>query len=229
VHVLAFLCRLREGFASFGVKSFVSALALSCSLLFSQSDQRIPLEVRYKSGYVNLAPKPPDFTSAMLWGIAIADIQVRGWENATVEIEQVQMSCRVEGRDSILNDDRASVRGGLYRRYPWFGTDAHGPMPVNYSRHHSSVILRVGSHADRVWHFWAASPRAAIPPGLLQGCTVKIRARISQGALLQVGFDYWRDSTVGYGSGGNNHEAGASNWYCPSHMWQEAIFSDMRK
>jgi len=76
--------------------------------------------------------------------------------------------------------------------------------------------------------FWAASPRAAIPPGKLEGCTVKVRARISHGALLQVGFDYWRDSIVGYGAGANNHEAGASEWYLPSVQWQEAEFTDIR-
>ena len=36
-------------------------------------------------------------------------------------------------------------------------------------------------------------------------------ARISSGALLQVGMDYWRNSTVGYDAGANNHEAGASD------------------
>jgi hypothetical protein len=56
---------------------------------------------------------------------------------------------------------------------------------------------------------------------------VKVRARISPGALLQIGFDYWRNPGVGYGSGGNNHEAGASNWYFHSDKWQEAVFSDI--
>jgi hypothetical protein len=31
-----------------------------------------------------------------------------------------------------------------------------------------------------------------------------------------MGIDYWRNPTIGYGPGGNNHEAGASNWYFPS-------------
>lgn len=91
------------------------------------------------------------------------------------------------------------------------------------------MILEVGKRPDRVWHFWAASPRASIPSGKLEGCTVEVRARISRGALLQVGFDYWRDASVEYGSGGNNHEAGASNWYFPSDKWQEATFSDIKK
>jgi hypothetical protein len=40
--------------------------------------------------------------------------------------------------------------------------------------------------------------------------------------------DYWHNPTVGYGSGGNNHEAGASSWYFPSPDWQEAQFTDVR-
>ena len=89
--------------------------------------------------------------------------------------------------------------------------------------------MRIGTRPNRVWHFWAASPRARIPSGKLDGCTVTVRAKISRGALLQVGFDYWRNATTDYGSGGNNHEAGASNWYFPSDKWQEATFSDIKK
>ena len=163
----------------------------------------------------------------MLWGIAIADTRVPGYEHATVEVAHTQLTCRVDGKDIELNDDRGSIRGGLYRRTPWFGTDAHDPMPMKHSSDRTSVILEVGTRPDRVWHFWAASPRAEIPAGKLEGCTVKVRARISRGALLQVGFDYWRDASVEYGAGGNNHEAGASDWYLPSRKWQTAEFSDI--
>ncbi len=163
----------------------------------------------------------------MLWGIAIADTRVPGHEQATVEIATTRLTCRVDGNDVVVNDDRGEVRGGLYRRHPWFGTDDHDPMSVRYSADRRTVILDVGTRPDRVWHFWAASPRAVLPPGKLQGCKVTVQARISGGALLQVGFDYWRDATVGYGSGGNNHEAGASDWYLPSGEWQDAEFGDV--
>ena len=199
--------------------------AISAACLY-QTDSRVPPEVKFKYGYVNPIPKPPDFTSAMLWGIAIADTRVAGFENAQVEVAEAQLSCRVNGKDIILNDDRGDVRGGLYRRRPWFGTDVHAPIPLAYSGDHGVVILRVGQHPERVWHFWAVSDRVAIPHGHLEGCTVKVRARISAGALLQVGIDYWRNSIVGYGPGGNNHEAGASNWYFPSSDWQGATFTD---
>ena len=223
-------------------------LILACFsvLCFAQSDPRIPAEVRYKSGYVNSIPKPTDFNSAMLWGIAIADTRFAGYENAEVAISRVQLSCRVDGKDVVLNDDRGELRGGLYRRNPWFGADAHDPMPIEYSdstarrqkrrsvfaddkENARSVVLRVGTNPDRVWHFWAASPRAAIPAGHLEGCTACVRAKISGGALLQIGFDYWRNPTTGYGAGGNNHEAGASDWYFPSNEWQEARFSDIHE
>jgi hypothetical protein len=164
----------------------------------------------------------------MLWGIAIADVSVPGFENARVEVAHTQLSCRVNDKDLILNDDAGVVRGGLYRRYPWFGTDAHDSLPVAYSSERQIVVLHVGKRPDRVWHFWAASPRATLPSGHLEGCTVTVRARISEGALLQVGFDYWRNSTIGYGPGGNNHEAGASKWYFPSGQWQDAVFTDIK-
>jgi hypothetical protein len=164
----------------------------------------------------------------MLWGIAIADTRVPGYESAIVEIASTQLACLVDGKNVILNDDAGSVRGGLYQRHPWFATDQHEPIPLAYSEMDHAVVLNVAQRVDRVWHFWSASPRTVIPEGKLQGCTVKIRARISPGALLQIGMDYWRSSDAAYGSGGNNHEAGASDWYFPSPKWQEAVFTDIR-
>lgn len=202
-------------------------LIATAAVGLTQTGSSVPPEVKFKSTYVNPAPRPADFTSAMLWGIAIADTRVAGFEKAQIEIAETRLSCRVDGKDIILNRDLGSVRGGLYRRIPWFGTDAHTPLPLVYSDGDRAVVLPVGKQADRVWHFWAASPRATIPDGSLEGCTVKIRARISSGALLQVGMDYWRNSTVGYGAGGNNHEAGASDWYFGSPEWQEATFTDV--
>jgi hypothetical protein len=204
----------------------VLLISLLCFLCAAQDHAPIPPEVKFKTRYVNPTPKPREFTSAMLWGIAIADTRVSGYEQARVEMAETRLTCHVNGKDVVLNDDSGSVRGGLYRRYPWFGSAAHDFMPLSFSSDHRRVILAVGTRVDRVWHFWAASPRAAIPAGKLEGCTVKVRARISRGALLQVGFDYWRDRKVGYGSGGNNHEAGASDWYLPSKEWQEAEFTD---
>ena len=191
------------------------------------NDPRVPQEVSYKAGYVNTIPTPAGFSAVLLWGIAIADTREPGNEAATVEVRRTQLSCRVDGHEVILNDDAGEVRGGLYRRNPWFGTNAHEPMPLTYDQPNHAVILRVGQRPDKVWHFWSASPRAALPLGKREGCTVRAWVKISPGALLQMGMDYWKNPTIGYESGGNNHEAGASNWYFPSDRWQEAVFSDI--
>jgi hypothetical protein len=84
---------------------------------------------------------------------------------------------------------------------PWFGTDALDLMPLAFDLTGQAVVLRVGQRPDRVWHFWSPSPRAALALGKIEGCTVRARVRISAGALLQVGMDYWRAPTVPYGSG----------------------------
>jgi hypothetical protein len=49
------------------------------------NNPRIPDEVSYKAGYVNPSPRPADFGSARMWGIAIADTRVPGHESAQVE------------------------------------------------------------------------------------------------------------------------------------------------
>lgn len=188
------------------------------------SDPRVPDEVKFRAGYVNADPRPADFTSVLLWGIAIADTRVAGYENATIEVAWTQLSCRADGKDFVLNDDKGSVRGGLYRRNPWFGINNHEPMPIENDN--GAVVLRVGRRADKVWHFWSASPRAVLPPGKLDGCTVKARVRISPGALVQMGMDYWKNPTMEYAPGGS-HEAGCSNWYFPSQSWQDAEFTDV--
>ena len=201
--------------------------ATSPSEFVVQNDPRIPEDVGWKSGYVHPVRAPKDFKSALLWGIAIADSRGGNAGAARVEIASAKLSCRVDGKDFVLNDDAGKIRGGLYARKPWFGNDdAHDPMPMSSSD--DVVVLPIGQHPDRIWHFWSASPRAALPAGRLDGCTVKVRVRIFPGALVQIGMDYWRSTTALWaGSDVNNHEAGASNWYFPSEEWQELVFTDV--
>jgi hypothetical protein len=190
------------------------------------NDPRVPEEASYKAGYVNSTPTPEGFSSVLLWGTAIADTRVAGYGSAAVEVAWTQLSCLADGREVVLNDDRGAVRGGLYRRNPWFGINDHEPLPVGFDAANHAVILRVGQRADKVWHFWPPSPRQSLPAGHLEGCTVKARVKISPGALLQMGMDYWRNPTIVYGEG-DSHEAGASNWYFPSDRWQEAEFTNI--
>ncbi len=141
------------------------------------NDPRIPDEASYKAGYVNPVPRPADFASARLWGMAIADTRAPGSESAQVEVAWTRLSCRVDGKEVVLNDDGGQVRGGLYRRQPWFGTDAHDPMPLAFDLTAHAAALHLGQRADRVWHFWRPSPRVALPAGRVEGCTVRARSK----------------------------------------------------
>jgi hypothetical protein len=190
------------------------------------NDPRVPEEASYKAGYVNSTPAPEGFSSVLLWGIAVADTRVSGYASATIAVAWTQLSCLAGGREVVLNDDRGRLRGGLYRRNPWFGINDHEPLPMTFDLANHTVTLRVGQRPDKVWHFWPPSPRQTLPSGHLEGCTVKARVKITPGALLQMGMDYWLNPTVEYGPG-NSHEAGASNWYFPSEHWQEAEFTDI--
>jgi len=191
------------------------------------NDPRVPDDAGWKAGYVN--PRPPkwEFHSVLLWGIAIADTRNRDYPSSQVEVAWTQLSCRVNGKEFVLNDDHGKVRGALYDRVPWFGNGkASDQMPFAYDA--AGVVLKVGGHPDRIWHFWSFSPRQPIPPGKLDGCTAKANVRISSGALLQLGMDYWRETTgVWTGPDLNNHESGVSNWYFASPEWQEATFTDL--
>ena len=209
---------------------FVVASGLSVAFAQQSNSNRVPDQVRFKSGYINPVAKPSDFSSAMLWGIAIADTRVHEWQNARVEIASTELSCMVDGKSVVLNSDQGDVRGGLYIRNPWFGEhNGSEPMSIEHDPVGRVAILRVGQKPDRIWHFWAASPRARIPEGKLEGCTVKMKAKISTGALLQIGMDYWKDTHSPFGAGRNNHEAGASNWYLPSDGWQQVEFTDIHQ
>ena len=211
---------------------FLAGIATSMAQTAAETDPRVPDDVKWKAGYVNPVPPPAEFTSALLWGIAIADTRIPGYQDATVEIGWTRLSCMVDGKSIVLNDDQGSVLGGLYLRRPWFGSnDRHEPMPFTSARNRDaqkSVMLRVGLRADRIWHFWSASPRAQLPIGKIEGCTVRARVKISSGALLQMGMDYWRSPIAPWGgSGVNNHEAGASDWCFPAATWQEVLFTDV--
>ena len=134
------------------------------------NDTRVPDEVSYKAGYVNPTPPPRDFKSAMLWGIAIADTRVPGHESAEVEIASTQLTCRVDGKDVILNDDSGNVRGGLYRRDPWFGTDQHDPMPATYAKavwdRVSDPVLQHSGSGHQVKQSYSQSANAPTASGI---------------------------------------------------------------
>ena len=188
----------------------------------------VPAEVKFKSGYINPDGRPPDFKSALLWGIAIADTRVPGYESATVEIASTELVCRVNGNDVVMNNDGPGIRGGLYQRYPWFASDRHEPLPLARSDIDDAVILqgraaggpsmafleRLSEEAHCQMANWRVAPSKSGP-------------KFPRARCCKLEWIIGDRPPVPYGAGGNNHEAGASDWYFPSPRWQDATFTDL--
>jgi hypothetical protein len=190
------------------------------------NDPRIPDEVNYKAGYVNPTPPAANFGSARLWGLRL---RTRGRRLTNRRRWKLPgPGCRAGSTGERLSSVTMAARCVEDSTCASLGLARTRTIPCRLLMiRHQAAVLRVGLRTDRAWHFWSPSPRAALPLGRLDGCTVRARVRISAGALLQVGMDYWRSPTIPYGTGGNNHEAGVSDWYFPSPDWQEASFTDV--
>ena len=66
----------------------------------------------------------------MLWGIAVADTRVPGYEKAEIEISHTKLTCWIDGKDVVLNDDHGAVRSGpaaaVHVRHGCARSDDHG-------------------------------------------------------------------------------------------------------
>ena len=90
-----------------------------------------------------------------------------------------------------------------------------------------AAVLRVGQRTDRVWHFWSPSPRAALPRANSKAVPFEPGSGFLPAHCCRWGWTIGSLRLIPYGPGGNNHEAGASNWYFPSPQWQEVSFTDV--
>ncbi len=181
-----------------------------------------PAESIHKSSYVRYRTPPDGFTAVVGWMQAI-DIQGQG-VSSLVEIDWMRICSTVNGEDTVILEDTFDTGTpamdwyGLYDRSPWFAGDRLAEMP--FSVQNSALVIEPGLNPDRVYHWWNTS-RSTIPGGASR-IWLEARVRITGGAGVQAGIDYWKDLTAEYaGPGVNNTEAGASDWYRNSTTeWQ---------
>jgi hypothetical protein len=180
-----------------------------------------PIESPHQTAYFNLAVLPPGFTAALGWMQAI-DIRGQG-APSTVEIDWMRLHAIVNGVDTIIMVEEFSIRTsamdyfGLYGRSPWFAGDRLGAMP--FTVNNGAMTMEPGTISDRVFHWW--TPRVTIPAGATR-VWFEARIRVTGGAGVQCGIDFWRDVNAPYaGPNVNNVESGASDWFGDSTSdWQ---------
>ncbi|WP_187293869.1 IPT/TIG domain-containing protein [Gloeobacter kilaueensis] len=200
---------------------------VSTSQNFTLPDAGVPADVPSGSAYVDSPTSAPSgWTSATYWGQSIVDTNQPS-SPGSVEIDYMELWCVVSGKNTLMQHDEGTMAGGLYVRDPWYGNnDAHDPMPWSYNAANNSTTFTPTTAADKVWHFYGtAYPRPSFAANTVSSCSVKGRLKITGPVLVQIGADYWINSTASYGGlDVNNHQMGVSNWYFASPDWQDVSF-----
>jgi len=173
-----------------------------------------PVEAVHKQAYFNYLTPPVGFTAAVGWMQAI-DIDGKG-NPCKVEVDWMRLHAVVNGADNLILEDTFNSRTGdmayygLYSRNPWFDSDNEHPMPFDVAN--STLIMEPNLHPDRVYHWWNTA-RTIVPQGATR-IWFEARVRITGGAGVQAGIDYWKDLAAQWaGLDINNTEAGASDWF----------------
>jgi hypothetical protein len=181
-----------------------------------------PTESPHKSAYLRYSTQPPGFNAVVGWMQAI-DIKGTGI-SSKVEVDWLRVHATVNSMDTILLEETFDIHTsamdsfGLYNRNPWFDGDKLALMPFTIQS--STLTLNPSLNSNRVFHWWNTS-RSLIPSGTSR-IWLEARVRITGGAGVQAGIDYWKDLTISYaGIDVNNTEAGASDWFGNSTTeWQ---------
>jgi len=181
-----------------------------------------PKESVHQNGYYDKPTPPSGFTAGVGWMQAI-DINGKG-TLSKVEVDWMRLHAIIGNKDTILFEDTFDYETeamhwyGLYSRNPWFAGDRLDFMP--FTVENGFLILEPNTIPNRVFHWWNTS--RSIIPSIATRVWFESKVRITGGAGVQAGFDYWKDLTAppaGYNV--NNIEAGVSDWFGNSTTdWQ---------
>lgn len=175
-------------------------------------------------GYERLLAPPAGFSSALMWMEAIQDLD--NPETGVIEVEWMKLLALVDGQVVTISDDQFDeplgwTPGGLYLRDPWYGIGTpwlnhEWPMEVEWSG--GKMIIRL-EQTNRIYHWW--TPERPLLPAGVDRMWAEARVRISGGAMVGAGIDYWRTPDAQWaGTEVNNREAGGTGWYTAWDGWQ---------
>jgi|GEM_PF-2677725 len=182
-----------------------------------------PVESPHTTGYYRYAVPPSGFTAVEGWMQAI-DIKGAG-NPSKVEVDWIRVHAVVNRADIVLLEDTYDVQVsamnlfGLYKRTPWL-VDGTQEASMPFLIQNSVLVLAPSDNPQWVYHWWNIS-RALVPAGTSR-VWLEARVRVTGGAGVQAGIDYWKDLNASYaGPDINNTEAGVSDW-CGSSTadWQ---------
>lgn len=172
-----------------------------------------PAESPHQYAYFRYPTAPSEFTAVVGWMQSI-DIKGTGVNN-TVEVDWMKLHAIINGVDTVIFEDTFDKHTpemdyyALYKRSPWFEGDNQDSMP--FTVQNSIMIMNPSNAPNRIFHWW--NTKRSPVPTTSSRIWFEAKIRITGGAGVQAGIDYWKDLTAPYsGLDVNNTEAGVSDW-----------------
>jgi hypothetical protein len=184
--------------------------------------QIVPDGALWRTETIREATAPAGYTRAVAWVnvatvLPCADIQ----KPALVEIRTIRIIESKENEEKVIfakdfTDSVAeSFAGALFQRVPfWFGP-GEGKISSIDNFAQGSFVINVRQIPKNIYHGWT-NPRVVINSEAMQ--RVELEVRVTGGARLQLGMDYWRDEASDYNGydpecqTSNNCEAWIGEW-----------------
>jgi hypothetical protein len=192
----------------------------------------LPPEVKDDGG-TTCGQRPAWAGAAVVLGSCI---QLKDYPAGTVEIAWLQIES-LDAAGKVLATTQTlgkNVWGELDTRYPFWGiggtnkVETWQPREVNGS----SLVIRPNLRADKIWHFWGAKQALAAGAKTIR---VSARVRITGGAYLSIGSDWWRSASNTSSVWGpcnstdpktTNTDGPSSRWYSLENAdWQTIVVS----
>lgn len=177
-----------------------------------------PQEAWPKTAEIRMSLPPQGWTAGVTWVVAVHDGRIGG--ASSMQVDWVRFYCTVGGVETLVAGEFAGNGtgvdwSGLYLRNPWFANDTSSATGVSFTS--DIATLPIDTKPSNVWHFGTMRP--AIPAGSTR-CYGKTRVKPEGSALVQVGVDFWKDTTIGWcGLDQCNTEGSGSDWYKATGDW----------
>jgi len=182
-------------------------------------------------GTTALKPAPSGFSALTGWGVVYPEARAPVSPNAagnTVEIAGFTTYVHLTDGTwvEVQNQRRGGISGGHY--VVDFSNDTHIPMSQQALSDGSvSVAAPPAGYND---HFWP-TVRGTFKPGTVDGVFVEARMKTNDPnphLVVQIGADWWLNSTAEYVSGfSNNPVVGGNNFVKLTSQWQTLYYTSV--
>lgn len=172
---------------------------------------------------------PAGWTTVAPWMISVHNPDLGSTSKVEVAFLELYSVPVVSGTGTLIASTNYPTRGfdqstdgGLYSKYPtWFKVDTHVPMPATVEA--GNLVFYPHTVSDSIWHWWTDR---ALLPATSNHIVLIAKVRISGGACVQMGVDWWKTMDAQWcGLDQCNTEVMCSRWYFASPGWQTLMMS----